>query len=44
MIRAILVSVIAFAYVLLFGTPFLILALVTGNTDPLYNIGIRGHG
>jgi 1-acyl-sn-glycerol-3-phosphate acyltransferase len=42
MIRAIFVAVITFAYILIVGTPFLIYTLLTGNTDPIYNLGISG--
>lgn len=42
MIRALYVAFVTFSYMLLVGTPFLIYALVTGNTDPIYNIGIGG--
>lgn len=42
MIRAIIVSFITFAYILLAGLPFLIDALIRKNTDLLYRIGIAG--
>ena len=42
MIRAIIVSLLTFLYILTVGTPFLIHALLTGNTDPIYRVGING--
>ena len=42
MIRALLVAVLTFAYILLAGTPFLIYTLLTGNTDRIYKLGISG--
>jgi 1-acyl-sn-glycerol-3-phosphate acyltransferase len=42
MIRALLVSLLTFLYILMVGTPFLIHALLTGNTDPIYRVGING--
>jgi len=42
MIRAFLVSVITFVYILLVGFPFLILAWLTKSTDRLYQVGING--
>ncbi len=42
MIRAALVSFATFAYILLAGFPFLILAWITRNTDQLYQVGISG--
>jgi 1-acyl-sn-glycerol-3-phosphate acyltransferase len=42
MIRAILVVVVTFAYVLILGPPVLIYAAISGNTDPVYRIGTRG--
>ena len=42
MIRALIVTVITFAYVLLFGPPVLLYGLLTGHTDPIYRTGVRG--
>jgi 1-acyl-sn-glycerol-3-phosphate acyltransferase len=42
MIRAFCVTLIAFAYILLVGTPFLIHAALSGNTDTLYQVGRLG--
>lgn len=42
MIRSILVTTITFAYIFLLGTPFLFYSLITGNTDPLYRVGMWG--
>ena len=42
MIRAIFVTLITFAYILLVGPWFLIYALLTGKTDALYECGRRG--
>ncbi len=42
MIRAILVSLVTFAYILLVGFPFLIHAWLTKNTDKLYQSGMTG--
>ena len=42
MIRAFLVVVVTFAYVLILGPPVLIYAAISGNTDPVYRIGTRG--
>jgi 1-acyl-sn-glycerol-3-phosphate acyltransferase len=42
MIRAVLVSAITFAYILLVGFPFLIHAWLTKTTDKLYQVGING--
>ncbi len=42
MFRAFFVTVITFAYIFLVGTPFLIHAWLTKNTDPLYRIGVLG--
>lgn len=42
MIRSILVTVITFAYILIAGTPFVIYAILTGKTDPVYQVGVRG--
>ncbi len=42
MIRAAVVSVVTFAYILLAGFPFLVIAWITRNTDQLYQVGITG--
>lgn len=42
MVRAFLVTFITFAYVLVFGPPVLIYALLSGNGDPVYRTGVRG--
>ena len=42
MIRAFLVTFITFAYVLVFGPPVLIYALLSGNGDPVYRTGVLG--
>ncbi len=42
MIRALFVTAITFAYILIFGPPMLLYAWITGNTDPVYNTGVLG--
>jgi 1-acyl-sn-glycerol-3-phosphate acyltransferase len=42
MIRASLVIVVTFAYVLILGPPVLIYAAISGNPDPVYRIGTLG--
>jgi 1-acyl-sn-glycerol-3-phosphate acyltransferase len=42
MIRAAFVTLVTFAYILVLGPPLLLYALLTGNTDPIYNIGCMG--
>lgn len=42
MIRALLVSLVTFFYILIVGTPFLIHALISGNTDHIYRVGVKG--
>jgi 1-acyl-sn-glycerol-3-phosphate acyltransferase len=42
MIRAILVTMVTFGYVLIVGIPVLIHARLTKNTDTLYRVGIAG--
>jgi 1-acyl-sn-glycerol-3-phosphate acyltransferase len=42
MIRAFLVTLLTFVYVLILGPPVLIYSAISGNTDPLYRTGIRG--
>lgn len=40
MLRAILLSLVCLLFVFILGTPLLIYALITGNSDPLYNVGV----
>jgi 1-acyl-sn-glycerol-3-phosphate acyltransferase len=42
MIRAFLVALVTFAYVLILGPPLLVYGVISGNTDPLYRIGKLG--
>jgi 1-acyl-sn-glycerol-3-phosphate acyltransferase len=42
MIRAFLVTLVTFAYVLILGPPVLLYAAVSGNTDPIYAVGKLG--
>jgi 1-acyl-sn-glycerol-3-phosphate acyltransferase len=42
MIRALLVTLVTFVYVLIVGPPILIHAWLTGNTDAIYRQGMRG--
>ena len=42
MIRALFVTCVTFAYILILGTPTLFYSVITGNTDPLYRIGVLG--
>jgi 1-acyl-sn-glycerol-3-phosphate acyltransferase len=42
MIRAFLVSIVTFLYILMAGLPFFIHACLTKNTDKLYRVGING--
>jgi 1-acyl-sn-glycerol-3-phosphate acyltransferase len=42
MIRAFVVTLVTFAYVLIVGPPILVHAWLTGNTDFLYREGMRG--
>jgi 1-acyl-sn-glycerol-3-phosphate acyltransferase len=42
MIRAFLVILVTFAYVLILGPPVLIYAAISGNSDPIYRIGTLG--
>jgi 1-acyl-sn-glycerol-3-phosphate acyltransferase len=42
MLRSIVTTIVTFAYILLIGPPFLIYALITGNTDALYACGRTG--
>jgi 1-acyl-sn-glycerol-3-phosphate acyltransferase len=42
MIRSIFVTLVTFAYILIVGTPFLLHAIITGQTDTIYHVGIYG--
>jgi 1-acyl-sn-glycerol-3-phosphate acyltransferase len=42
MIRAFLVTLVTSIYVLVLGPPLLIYGLISGNTDPLYRVGMVG--
>jgi 1-acyl-sn-glycerol-3-phosphate acyltransferase len=42
MIRAFLVTLVTFAYVLILGPPVLVYGAISGNTDPLYRVGKLG--
>ncbi len=42
MIRSIIVTTLTFAYIFVLGIPFLIHALLTRNTDPIYRVGRLG--
>jgi 1-acyl-sn-glycerol-3-phosphate acyltransferase len=42
MIRSILVFAITSAYILIIGAPVVLYAIVTGNTDPVYQVGVAG--
>ena len=42
MIRAFLVTLVTFAYVLTLGPPVLIYAAISGNSDPVYKVGTLG--
>jgi len=42
MIRAFLVTLVTFTYVLILGPPVLIYSAISGNADPLYKAGIWG--
>jgi len=42
MVRAFLVTLITFAYVLILGPPVLLYGAVSGNTDPIYSVGKLG--
>jgi 1-acyl-sn-glycerol-3-phosphate acyltransferase len=42
MVRALLVTLVTFAYVLILGPPLLIYGALSGNTDPLYGVGKLG--
>jgi len=42
MIRTVLASLVALTFVFLLGTPLLIYAVLSGNTDPLYRVGLLG--
>lgn len=40
MLRAILLSLLCLLFIFLLGTPLLIYAVITGNTDPVYHVGV----
>ena len=42
MIRSVFVIAITFAYIVITGIPTVLYAIVTGNTDPVYRVGIAG--
>jgi 1-acyl-sn-glycerol-3-phosphate acyltransferase len=42
MIRSIFVIGITFAYIFIAGTPVVLYAVLTGNTDPVYQVGVAG--
>jgi 1-acyl-sn-glycerol-3-phosphate acyltransferase len=42
MVRALLVTLVTFALVLILGPPLLVYGVISGNTDPLYRIGTLG--
>jgi 1-acyl-sn-glycerol-3-phosphate acyltransferase len=42
MIRSIFVTAATFAYILIVGTPIVLYAVFTGNTDPVYQVGVAG--
>jgi 1-acyl-sn-glycerol-3-phosphate acyltransferase len=42
MFRTLLVYVVISLFILLLGTPLLLWSIITGNTDPLYSVGIFG--
>jgi 1-acyl-sn-glycerol-3-phosphate acyltransferase len=42
MIRAVFVSCVTFAYVLLVGPPVLLYAVLSGEADPIYRVGVWG--
>jgi 1-acyl-sn-glycerol-3-phosphate acyltransferase len=42
MIRAFVVTLVTFAYVLVAGPPLLLYALLTGNGEPVYRVGVGG--
>jgi 1-acyl-sn-glycerol-3-phosphate acyltransferase len=42
MIRSIFVTTITFAYIVILGVPLLVHAILTGNTDPIYRVGVAG--
>jgi 1-acyl-sn-glycerol-3-phosphate acyltransferase len=42
MIRSIFVTTITFAYIVILGVPLLVHAVLTGNTDPIYRVGVVG--
>ena len=42
MVRAFLVTLVTFAYVLILGPPVLLYGALSGNTDPIYGVGKLG--
>ena len=42
MLRAVFVTLVIIAYVLILGPPVLIYSAISGNTDPIYKVGIWG--
>jgi 1-acyl-sn-glycerol-3-phosphate acyltransferase len=42
MVRAVFVTLVIIAYLLILGPPLLIYGAISGNTDPLYKAGISG--
>lgn len=42
MIRSLFVISLALAYVLVVGAPYLLYTILTGNTDPIYRVGVLG--
>jgi 1-acyl-sn-glycerol-3-phosphate acyltransferase len=42
MLRSIFVIAVTFAYIVVTGIPTITYALLTGNTDPVYNVGVAG--
>jgi 1-acyl-sn-glycerol-3-phosphate acyltransferase len=42
MIRAAFVTLVTFAYIVVVGPPVLLYALLTGKSDPIYNLGCMG--
>jgi 1-acyl-sn-glycerol-3-phosphate acyltransferase len=42
MVRAFLVTLVTFAYVLILGPPVLLYGALSGNTDPIYSVGKMG--
>ena len=42
MFRALFVTLITFAFILVLGLPMVVYAVITGNSDPLYRVGMLG--